>query len=46
MNGHNTQVDPAEFGRAKATWAGFLDFMKISILGIVAILVLMAVFLL
>jgi hypothetical protein len=43
---HNTDVDPKELERAQAAWAGFTALMTRSVISVVAILVLMAWFLL
>jgi hypothetical protein len=41
----NNEADPKETDKAKAMWLGFTDLMKYSIAGVVALLVLMAIFL-
>lgn len=43
--GGNTNLDPQQVKDAHNMWHGFTHLSKISIIGIIAVLVLMAVFL-
>jgi hypothetical protein len=46
MDTHNTDVNPHELARAQAGWSSFTKTTKYATLGVIAILVLMAIFLL
>lgn len=46
MDSHNTDVNPKELARAQAGWSSFTHMTKYATISVIAILVLMAVFLL
>lgn len=46
MDSHNTDVNPQELARAQAGWSSFTQMTKYGTIAVIAILVLMAIFLL
>lgn len=46
MDTHTTDVNPAELSRSQAMWVEFTRFAKYGIVSVVALLILMAIFLL